>query len=66
MFKKWNVVIKMKNEACKEQFSLTPLAEQIATLFNRETGELSESIYRSYKLQDTLDFYITHTFRHYT
>lgn len=56
----------MKNEASTEQFSLTPLAEQTATLFNRDTGELSESISRSYKIQDTLDFYITHTFRHYT
>lgn len=44
MFKNSNVVIKMKNEAFEEQFSLTPLVEQIATLFNRKRkmGKLSK------------------------
>lgn len=36
MFKKQNVVTKMKNEVSKEQFSLTPLAKQIATPFTRK------------------------------
>lgn len=55
----------MKNEAYREQFSLTLLAEQIVTLQQKETSELSKHIYRSYESQDALDFHITHTFRHY-